>query len=212
LHGIIYSVTFELYIFSLKKRQIMSDYKNEFKLQGKIKFIDDKANISKSGGEFFTREFCLSMEEESMGDVTENDIKFQCVRNNCEKIEPFNVGDEVIVYFSMKGAFGGAKPKEGKPKSPKNPNSLTCMSNANAWKIELVKKAEGVSDSNSDAKDKQEEWDKQQQQQEEWDKQQQQQEKHNRDLKDKNVPHPGMKWDTKKKEWVSPEPVDDLPF
>ncbi len=175
-----------------------SDFPNEFKLQGIIKFIDPKTNVSKTAGkEFFTQTFCLSMEEESMGEVTENDIQFQAVRNNCDKLEPINVGDEVIVSFSMKGAFGGAKPKEGKPASDKNPKSLTCMSNANAWKIEVVNKADvtGASSSDSVAGDKQKEWDAQQKQEV------------------KKIPKPSGKA-PKGKEWneISGEWQDELPF
>lgn len=52
---------------------------------------------------FRKREFILRHSEEINGNVYVNYIKMQLVQNKCEIIDRFKVGDEIKVYFNLKG-------------------------------------------------------------------------------------------------------------
>lgn len=105
--------------------------------------------------------------------------------NNIKLLDGLEPGDEVDVVYNIK-SFN----KKNTKKEPTvlNPESFGAFNNITATKITLVKKAQKTTVVNLD--DKKAAWDKYQ-----------------KELKDKNIPHEGMKWDETKGEWV-----DDLPF
>lgn len=116
--------------------------------------------------------------------VTGDDTKPQF--DGTKMLEGINRGDVVDVTYNIK-SFNKVNTK--KAPTPDNPESHQAFNNITCTKITLVKKAEPSANTvNLDEKKAAFE-------------------KYQRELKDPNIPHEGMKWDDEKKEWV-----DDLPF
>lgn len=73
---------------------------------------------------FKTREFVIEKQDDFAGRTITNYIKFQCVQDKTLLPEKFNKGDEVKVYFNLKGSKWM---KDGKE------NYIT---NLDAWRME----------------------------------------------------------------------------
>ncbi len=75
---------------------------------------------------FKTKEFVVEKSEDIGGRIITNYIKFQCVQEKTNIIDRVNVGDEVKVYFNIKGSKWE---KEGR---------TNYITNLDAWKIEQI--------------------------------------------------------------------------
>jgi len=86
---------------------------------------------------FKTREFAVEKSEDIGGRIITNYVKFQCVQDKTTIVDKVNIGDEVKVYFNIKGSKWE---KEGK---------VNYITNLDAWRIEQVLQA-GVDKSGTD--------------------------------------------------------------
>lgn len=75
---------------------------------------------------FKTREFVVEKSEDINGRTITNYIKFQSVQDKTNLLDKLNIGDEVKVYFNIKGSKWE---KDGK---------TNYITNLDAWRIEQV--------------------------------------------------------------------------
>jgi Domain of unknown function (DUF3127) len=75
---------------------------------------------------FKTREFAIEKTDDIGGRTIVNYAKFQCVQDKTEIIDKVNVGDDVKVYFNVKGSKWE---KDGK---------TNYITNLDAWRIEQM--------------------------------------------------------------------------
>ena len=81
---------------------------------------------------FKTREFVVEKTDEIAGRTISNYVKFQCVQDKTLIIDKLNIGDEIKVYFNIKGSKWE---KEGR---------INFITNLDAWRVEQIL-AQGVS-------------------------------------------------------------------
>jgi len=67
-----------------------------FEVEGRLYKKFDTAQITDS---FKKREFVVEIEDGAYTQL----IKFQLTQNNCDKLEPYNEGDQMKVTFSLRG-------------------------------------------------------------------------------------------------------------
>ncbi|MEP6711151.1 MAG: DUF3127 domain-containing protein [Ferruginibacter sp.] len=77
---------------------------------------------------FKTREFAVEKSEDINGRTIVNYVKFQCVQDKTAIIDRVNIGDEIKVYFNIKGSKWE---KDGK---------TNYITNLDAWRIEQILK------------------------------------------------------------------------
>jgi len=87
---------------------------------------------------FKTREFAVEKTDDIGGRTVTNYVKFQSVQDKTSIIDKVNIGDEIKVYFNIKGSKWE---KEGK---------VNYITNLDAWRIEQVSNA-GTAQSVTDA-------------------------------------------------------------
>lgn len=75
---------------------------------------------------FKTREFAVEKTEDINGRTITNYVKFQCVQDKTALVDRVSVGDEIKVYFNIKGSKWE---KDGK---------VNYITNLDAWRIEQV--------------------------------------------------------------------------
>ena len=75
---------------------------------------------------FKTREFAVEKTEDINGRTITNYAKFQCVQDKTTIIDRVNIGDEIKVYFNIKGSKWE---KDGK---------VNYITNLDAWRIEQL--------------------------------------------------------------------------
>jgi hypothetical protein len=75
---------------------------------------------------FKTREFAVEKSEDINGRTITNYAKFQCVQDKTTIIDRVNIGDEIKVYFNIKGSKWE---KDGK---------VNYITNLDAWRIEQI--------------------------------------------------------------------------
>ena len=92
-----------------------------YELTGKLVV---KYDIMQRSETFKTREFVIEKTEDIGGRSITNFIKFQCVQDKTNIIDRVNIGDEVKVYFNIKGSKWE---KEGRS---------NYFTNLDAWRIE----------------------------------------------------------------------------
>jgi hypothetical protein len=78
---------------------------------------------------FKTREFAVEKTDDIGGRTVTNYVKFQSVQDKTSIIDKANIGDEIKVYFNIKGSKWE---KEGK---------VNYITNLDAWRIEQVSNA-----------------------------------------------------------------------
>jgi single-strand DNA-binding protein len=88
-----------------------------FEVEGRLHKKFDVVQITDS---FKKREFVVEMEDGAYTQI----IKFQLTQNNCDKLEPFNEGDQMKVTFSLRGR-----------EYNKNGETL-YFTNLEAWRLE----------------------------------------------------------------------------
>lgn len=82
---------------------------------------------------FKTREFAVEKSEEFNGRTITNYVKFQSVQDKTSIIDRVNIGDEIKVYFNIKGSKWE---KDGK---------VNYITNLDAWRIEQIMQPGGGS-------------------------------------------------------------------
>ena len=75
---------------------------------------------------FKTREFAVEKSDDINGRTILNYVKFQCVQDKTLMLDRLNVGDEIKVYFNIKGSKWE---KDGK---------TNYITNLDAWRIEQI--------------------------------------------------------------------------
>lgn len=95
-----------------------------YELAGKLVAKMDTVQRSET---FKTREFVVEKSEDINGRTITNYIKFQCVQDKTTLPDRFNLGDEVKVFFNIKGSRWSRDGKDG------------YITNLDAWKMETLK-------------------------------------------------------------------------
>ena len=82
---------------------------------------------------FKTREFVVEKTEEISGRSIVNFVKFQCVQDKTSMVDRVNLGDNIKVYFNIKGTKWE---KDGKTK---------YITNLDAWRLEQLLQSSNAS-------------------------------------------------------------------
>jgi hypothetical protein len=85
-----------------------------------------KYDVVQRTATFKTREFAVEKTDDIGGRTVTNYVKFQSVQDKTSIIDKANIGDEIKVYFNIKGSKWE---KEGK---------VNYITNLDAWRIEQV--------------------------------------------------------------------------
>jgi hypothetical protein len=75
---------------------------------------------------FKTREFAVEKSDEINGKTILNYVKFQCVQDKTAIVDKVNIGDDIKVYFNIRGV-----------KWEKN-GATNYITNLDAWKLEQI--------------------------------------------------------------------------
>lgn len=94
-----------------------------FEITGKLIV---KYNTVQRSETFKTREFVIEKSDDINGRVINNYIKFQAVQDRCGIVDRFNEGENVKVYFNIKGTRWE---KDGK---------VNYITNLDAWRMESM--------------------------------------------------------------------------
>lgn len=94
-----------------------------YELTGKLLIKFDTMQRTES---FKTREFVVEKSEDINGKVITSLIKFQCVQDRTGIIDRVNAGDEIKVYFNIRGSKWE---KDGR---------VSYFNNLDAWRIEQI--------------------------------------------------------------------------
>jgi Domain of unknown function (DUF3127) len=94
-----------------------------YELTGRLVAKFDTAQRTET---FKVREFVVEKTEDINGKSISNYIKFQCVQDRTNIVERVNIGDEVKVYFNIKGTKWE---KDGR---------TSYFTNLDAWRIEQI--------------------------------------------------------------------------
>jgi hypothetical protein len=101
-----------------------------YEITGKLVAKFDTVQRSET---FKTREFVVEKTDEINGRSIVNYVKFQCVQDKTTIVDRVNTGDDIKVYFNIKGSKWE---KEGK---------TNYITNLDAWRIEQLLKSGGKS-------------------------------------------------------------------
>jgi hypothetical protein len=102
-----------------------------YELTGKLVIKYDTVQKTES---FKTREFVVEKSDDINGRTIVNYAKFQCVQDKTAIVDRVNVGDEIKVYFNIKGTKWE---KDGK---------VNYFTNLDAWRIEQLLQPGGKAD------------------------------------------------------------------
>ena len=95
-----------------------------FEISGKLVAKYDTVQRTET---FKTREFVIEKSDDIGGRIITNYVKFQSVQDKTALADKFNLGDEIKVFFNVKGSKWS---KDGKE------NYIT---NLDAWRMEAIK-------------------------------------------------------------------------
>ena len=87
---------------------------------------------------FKTREFVVEKTEEISGRSIVNFVKFQCVQDKTSMVDRVNLGDNIKVYFNIKG-----------PKWEKD-GKTNYITNLDAWRLEQLLQSSGTASIDND--------------------------------------------------------------
>lgn len=104
-----------------------------YELTGKLVTKYDTVQRTES---FKTREFVVEKSEDINGRTIVNYVKFQCVQDKTAIVDRVNTGDEIKVYFNIKGSKWE---KEGR---------TNYITNLDAWRIEQILQTGGKANDN----------------------------------------------------------------
>ena len=94
-----------------------------YELTGKLVAKFDEVQRTEK---FKTREFAVEKSDDINGRTILNYVKFQCVQDKTNIVDRVNIGDEIKVYFNIKG-------------SKWDKNGVTnYITNLDAWRIEQI--------------------------------------------------------------------------
>jgi len=94
-----------------------------YELTGKLVAKFDEVQRTEK---FKTREFAVEKTDDINGKSIVNYVKFQCVQDKTTIVDRVNIGDEIKVYFNIKG-------------SKWDKNGVTnYITNLDAWRIEQI--------------------------------------------------------------------------
>ncbi|MBK8712630.1 MAG: DUF3127 domain-containing protein [Niastella sp.] len=96
-----------------------------YELTGKLV---SKFDIVQRSESFKTREFVVEKTEDINGRTIVNYIKFQCVQDRTAIVDKVNIGEDIKVYFNIKG---NKWEKDGR---------TNYITNLDAWRIEQLLK------------------------------------------------------------------------
>ncbi|MCM5530512.1 DUF3127 domain-containing protein [Parasegetibacter sp. NRK P23] len=99
-----------------------------YELNGKLVAVYDTVQRSET---FRTREFVVEKSEQINGRTITNYVKFQCVQDKTSLPDRFKVGDEVKVFFNLKGS-----------RWEKN-GQVNYITNLDAWRMEQLQMGGG---------------------------------------------------------------------
>jgi hypothetical protein len=105
-----------------------------YELTGKLISKSDTLQRTET---FKVREFALEKTDDIGGRSIVNYVKFQCVQDKTEIVDKVNIGDNVKVYFNIKGTKWE---KDGK---------TSYFTNLDAWRIEQILNPTQVQQSNN---------------------------------------------------------------
>jgi hypothetical protein len=105
-----------------------------YELTGKLIAKYDTVQRTES---FKIREFAVEKTQDINGKTIVNYAKFQCVQDKTEIIDKINIGDEIKVYFNIKG---NKWEKEGR---------VNYFTNLDAWRVEQILNANQGTDTGS---------------------------------------------------------------
>lgn len=94
-----------------------------YELTGKLVAKFDTVQRTES---FKTREFAVEKTDEINGKTIVNYVKFQCVQDKTAIVDRVNIGDEIKVYFNIKGSKWD---KAG---------VTNYITNLDAWRLEQI--------------------------------------------------------------------------
>lgn len=94
-----------------------------YELTGKLVAKYDTVQRTES---FKTREFAVEKSDDINGRTIVNYVKFQCVQDKTGIVDRVNIGDDIKVYFNIKGSKWE---KDGK---------TNYITNLDAWRIEQL--------------------------------------------------------------------------
>ncbi len=94
-----------------------------YELVGKLIFKGDAMQKTES---FKLREFAVEKSEESNGKTFVSYVKFQCVQDKTAILDAVSIGDEIKVYFNIKG---NKTERDGK---------TSYFTNLDAWRVEQM--------------------------------------------------------------------------
>jgi len=106
-----------------------------FEITGKLIAKYDVVQRTES---FKTREFVIEKTEDINGRSIVNYVKFQCVQDRTAIIDRVNTGDDIKVYFNIKGSKWE---KEGK---------TNYITNLDAWRIEQMLQPAGKNEAGNE--------------------------------------------------------------
>ena len=107
-----------------------------YELTGKLIAKYDTVQRTES---FKTREFAIEKSDDFNGRTILNYAKFQCVQDKTAILDKVNIGDEVKIYFNIKGSKWE---KDGK---------TNYITNLDAWRIEqILNPAQGQKEANTE--------------------------------------------------------------
>jgi Domain of unknown function (DUF3127) len=110
-------------------------FKMSYELTGRLLEKFDTVQRTET---FKVREFVVEKSEEINGKTITNYIKFQCVQDRTNIVDRVNAGDEIKVYFNIKGTKWE---KDGR---------TSYFSNLDAWRIEQILQAGKEASSDDD--------------------------------------------------------------
>ncbi len=85
-----------------------------------------KYEVVQRSATFKTREFVVEKTDDIGGRTVTNYVKFQCVQDKTAIVDRVNIGDQVRVFFNIKGSRWE---KEGR---------VNYITNLDAWRLEQV--------------------------------------------------------------------------
>ena len=100
-----------------------------FEITGKL---IEKYDIKQVSDKFRKREFVLEKKAEASGLDFSDYIKFQLTQDRCDLIDPYNINDELKVYFNIRG---NKWEKDG---------TTSYFTNLDVWKIEATATADEI--------------------------------------------------------------------
>ena len=106
-----------------------------YELTGKLVV---KYDTMQKSATFKTREFAVEKTDDIGGRTITNYVKFQSVQDKTSIIDKINVGDEIKVYFNIKGTKWE---KDGK---------TSYFTNLDAWRIEPMSQTSGPDNAGTD--------------------------------------------------------------